>query len=319
MPVAQRQDQRRGQGQQPQGPQGQQAQRGGRKGQQGRVTPGSRNAASAGDGNGPAHMPGMVSYGSKGAEVRMLQLLLDKHGLRPGPIDGDFGPMTQKAVLKFQHEQGLAVDGVVGPLTWTELRSKGDVQVTDVSFPSDKKQKVGAPQGGAGGGKKAPGQKDPEQKSPNDNKNEAELRESILKVAGSQIGTTEQGNNAGGAKKYQQFFGRGPEPWCADFVSWVMSMAGRPTNSPYCPTFVQQLKKQGRWKGVKDPQPGDIVFFDWDGDNSPDHVGILKCVNADGSITTIEGNTSNPKNRSQEGVFEKHRGKGDIFGYGAVM
>jgi surface antigen len=81
---------------------------------------------------------------------------------------------------------------------------------------------------------------------------------------------------------------------------------------------VQQLKKQGRWKGKNDPQPGDLVFFDWDGDKSADHVGIVKSVNGDGSITTIEGNTANPQNRAQEGVFEKNRGMGTVLGFGEV-
>ena len=33
-------------------------------------------------------------------------------------IDGLFGPVTKTAVEKFQGEQGIAVDGVVGPVTW---------------------------------------------------------------------------------------------------------------------------------------------------------------------------------------------------------
>ena len=39
------------------------------------------------------------------------------------------------------------------------------------------------------------------------------------------------------------------------------------------------------------PEPGAIIFFDWDGDAAPDHVGIVE--SCDGStVHTIEGNTS---------------------------
>lgn len=41
---------------------------------------------------------------------------------------------------------------------------------------------------------------------------------------------------------------------------------------------------------VGTPSPGDIIFFDWDVDHDPDHVGIVAdCV--DGIVTTVEGNT----------------------------
>lgn len=36
---------------------------------------------------------------------------------------------------------------------------------------------------------------------------------------------------------------------------------------------------------------GDIIFFDWDNDNSADHVGIVEKTE-NGTVYTIEGNTS---------------------------
>lgn len=38
-------------------------------------------------------------------------------GYDPGPIDGRYGPMTQRAVRDFQADNGLAVDGAMGPRT----------------------------------------------------------------------------------------------------------------------------------------------------------------------------------------------------------
>lgn len=294
----------------------------------------------------PGFVPPMVSYGNAGPEVRMLQLLLEKNGLRAGPVDGQFGPQTQRAVIQFQQKKGLDVDGIVGPNTWAALREQGDVSMVSAGYSSDQQQADtkkakpgsadhGAGHGAGGGNKKSASNQEPKKEKTanvggakagkkgagsggkNDLTKEALLRQKILRVAGSQLGITEQGENKGGAMKYQKHFGRGPEPWCADFVSWVYSMAGKPTNNPYCPTFVTQLKKQGKWKGMKDPEPGDLVFFDWQGDGAADHVGIVKYVNGDGSITTIEGNSSNPKN-GQEGVWQKNRTKGTILGYGSV-
>ncbi len=285
------------------------------RGQQGQQRGGQQaGAAQARVAPGAAHLPKTIRRGSEGAEVRMCQTLLKKVGLGPGPIDGMFGPATHRAVVQFQEKRGLEADGIVGPNTWTALRERSGAELDATQY--------GAPSSNRGGDQQTqkpqlPGQK-PSRKPPANPKDEAALRQEILRVAESQIGTTEKGENRGGALKYQQAFGRGPEPWCADFVSWVYTQAGKSTNSPYCPTFVQQLKKQGRWKGKNDPQPGDLVFFDWDGDKSADHVGIVKAVNADGSITTIEGNTANPKNRDQEGVYQKNREMNTILGFGEV-
>jgi peptidoglycan hydrolase-like protein with peptidoglycan-binding domain/DNA invertase Pin-like site-specific DNA recombinase len=44
--------------------------------------------------------------------VRVLQKALRRHGLRPGPVDGLFGPRTQAAVERLQRSRGIPVNGV---------------------------------------------------------------------------------------------------------------------------------------------------------------------------------------------------------------
>jgi peptidoglycan hydrolase-like protein with peptidoglycan-binding domain/DNA invertase Pin-like site-specific DNA recombinase len=57
--------------------------------------------------------------------VRKLQRELRRKGLRPGPVDGRFGPRTQAAVMRFERSRGLAQDGVVDPRTRRVLAAAG--------------------------------------------------------------------------------------------------------------------------------------------------------------------------------------------------
>ena len=56
-----------------------------------------------------------LQRGSKGDEVITLQRALKI------TADGDFGPMTEKAVKDFQKSKGLDADGIVGAKTWAAL------------------------------------------------------------------------------------------------------------------------------------------------------------------------------------------------------
>ena len=62
-----------------------------------------------------------IKEGDTGYSVRALQRLLsDKWGYGIA-VDGDFGPLTEAAVLDFQTENFLLVDGIVGKQTWQAL------------------------------------------------------------------------------------------------------------------------------------------------------------------------------------------------------
>jgi peptidoglycan hydrolase-like protein with peptidoglycan-binding domain len=73
--------------------------------------------------------PELVKRHSHGIFVKLLQELLKLAGENPGPIDSDFGPLTEAAVKKFQQANKdfngtqLVVDGIVGIRTWAALKS----------------------------------------------------------------------------------------------------------------------------------------------------------------------------------------------------
>ena len=64
-----------------------------------------------------------IKRGSTGPYVTECQEDLIKLGYDVGPTgaDGKFGKNTEAAVKAFQKDQGLTVDGIVGPATWAEL------------------------------------------------------------------------------------------------------------------------------------------------------------------------------------------------------
>ena len=65
----------------------------------------------------------LLRNGSQGAYVRFAQQLLESNLYPVGTIDGIFGNRTQSAVRSFQSANGLAVDGIIGPNTWSALAS----------------------------------------------------------------------------------------------------------------------------------------------------------------------------------------------------
>jgi ribose transport system substrate-binding protein len=57
----------------------------------------------------------ILRKGARGADVAELQTALARLGYKPGAADGDFGLMTQAAVLVYQAAAGLDADGEYGP------------------------------------------------------------------------------------------------------------------------------------------------------------------------------------------------------------
>lgn len=88
-------------------------------------------------------------------------------------------------------------------------------------------------------------------------------------------------------------------PWCGCFLSWAAdqqkaSIDGAPPRFADVDKGMKGFKDSRMWREGGDtnnkPIPGDYVFFDWDGETDPDHVGAVLCVEGN-FLYTIEGNS----------------------------
>jgi hypothetical protein len=101
-------------------------------------------------------------------------------------------------------------------------------------------------------------------------------------------------------------------PWCAAFVSAVAIKTNTTDIIPvhsYCPTMLARFKDKSFKKKYK-PQGGDVVFYDWNRNKVPDHVGMIESVSGK-NVTAIEGNYSD---RVKRRTFKK--GYSCLLAYG---
>jgi peptidoglycan hydrolase-like protein with peptidoglycan-binding domain len=137
-------------------------------------------------------------------------------------------------------------------------------------------------------------------------------REKVIAAARAEIGTKENPPNSN-KNKYGEWYGLNGYAWCAMFVSWCFNKAGVALGRVdddkgyrYCPSAYQFWKRTNQI--TKNPQPGDIVLFDWEGDGKCDHTGIFVKDNGDKkTFTAIEGNTSFTNNSNGGEVMERKR------------
>jgi len=71
----------------------------------------------------PILRPGDGYVGNGSPTVRRLQRELAAAGFVPGPIDGRYGPRTERAVMRYQAARHLQVDGIAGPQTLGRLQA----------------------------------------------------------------------------------------------------------------------------------------------------------------------------------------------------
>ena len=134
--------------------------------------------------------------------------------------------------------------------------------------------------------------------------------QAIVEVALTQLG------NEGGQPYWSWYGFEGRVEWCACFVSWCADQCGNIESGIIqkfagCVDGSNWFKGNGQWQDRNyEPQAGDIIFFDWEGDGETDHVGIVeKCEN--GVVYTVEGNSGDACRQKQYTV-----GSSSIYGYG---
>jgi len=131
--------------------------------------------------------------------------------------------------------------------------------------------------------------------------------QAMLNAARNEVGQAEQPPGSNDSPRIAQYrqatAGSMVAPWCAYFVSWAARDAGAPigpagqgegsVDALYA--WAQQSGKAIPAGPGVTPQPGDLIVWD-------EHIGIVESVNPDGTMTTIEGNSSDQVARRTHGA-----------------
>ena len=134
----------------------------------------------------------------------------------------------------------------------------------------------------------------------------------IVSVALTQLG------NQGGQKFWSWYGFDSHVAWCACFASWCGNQAGliesgKMPKFSLCDDGIAWFQSKGKWKSRGySPAPGTLIFFDWNGDGTSDHVGIVEKTEGS-TVYTVEGNSSDAVNQRSYNI-----NSGTIMGYGII-
>lgn len=122
-----------------------------------------------------------------------------------------------------------------------------------------------------------------------------------------------------GGAKFRKYCGLpGGAAWCNAFVTHIFNEGGDSAlycggkKQTYCPTSIKLCRKDMAEIPLYLAMPMDVIYFDWDRNGVPNHIGFVRAKNTTDSIYTIEGNTSNKvmnKTRPRKyvcGIFRPH-------------
>ncbi|RKS73023.1 CHAP domain-containing protein [Actinomadura pelletieri DSM 43383] len=142
----------------------------------------------------------------------------------------------------------------------------------------------------------------------------------LLDIAKKELGYTEKSD---GYTKFGEWYRKNIDgdhdeyfstaPWCDMFLAWAADKADVTEQTGQFAATVDHakwFKKNDAWG--KEPEPGAIVFYDWNGSDDIDqidHVGIVEKVDGK-TLHTIEGNADGYK------LMRKTRDMDSVVGFG---
>lgn len=89
--------------------------------------------------------------------------------------------------------------------------------------------------------------------------------------------------------------------WCNAFVDYVANEGGvkalyfNGAKETYCPHSIAWCRKNLAQLPLYLAMPMDIIYFDWERNGNPNHIGFVRATKDTASIYTIEGNTNGGK------------------------
>jgi hypothetical protein len=148
-------------------------------------------------------------------------------------------------------------------------------------------------------------------------------RERALAGAIDWLGYKESPQNSNNTS-FGSWYGVNYQPWCAIFVTYCYEVeAGgspsfvRGTHYAYVPYIVSDAHgNRNGFSVTNDPKPGDLVCFDWENDNTFDHIGLFESWQDADNFSAIEGNTSTSNDSNGGQVMRRTRNKrnqGTVF------
>ncbi len=134
----------------------------------------------------------------------------------------------------------------------------------------------------------------------------------MVELAAKQLG------NRGGEPYWRWYGFNYRVEWCAAFISWLANELGYLNTlipkTASVPTMVRWFRANGQLqRKTYEPKPGEIIFFDWNVDGHPDHVGLVEKVE-NGRIYTIEGNSKDECKRRDYPITSKY-----VHSYGTPL
>ena len=134
-----------------------------------------------------------------------------------------------------------------------------------------------------------------------------------------ELNTTEYPPNSNNVKYNTWYYGKevsgSAYPWCAVFISYIFKDTPKLVKkTASCLTMLEWFEANGRI--VKQPQPGDIVFFKYSTNNRrTNHVGLVISVADANNYLTIEGNTSIKSNDNGGAVMRRMRTRSNVVAF----